>query len=224
VARLHLVGERFLAGGQRIGVRHLENGGDAAKDGRARPGFEVFLVFQARLAEMHLAVDDARQDVQAGAIDRLAGIGRAERSDRGDAAVAHADIALSLPVVIDDGAVLQDQIESLAHAIQSLAARLHPGLRSRHPKASARSESGVMPVHFPKGRSVISVTGEEAEHFLQNLVTCDVAAIPADTARPCALLTPQGKVMFDFLVMPDGSGGYLIDIDTDPGGRFYCAD
>jgi folate-binding protein YgfZ len=71
-----------------------------------------------------------------------------------------------------------------------------------------------MPVHFPKGRSIISVTGEEAEHFLQNLVTCDVAAIPADTARPCALLTPQGKVMFDFLVMPDGSGGYLIDIDT----------
>lgn len=71
-----------------------------------------------------------------------------------------------------------------------------------------------MPVHFPKNRSVISVTGEEAEHFLQNLVTCDLTAIPADTARACALLTPQGKVMFDFLVMADGPEGYLIDIDT----------
>ncbi|QKV18460.1 YgfZ/GcvT domain-containing protein [Oricola thermophila] len=70
-----------------------------------------------------------------------------------------------------------------------------------------------MPLHFPKGRSVISVTGEDAEHFLQNLVTCDVTTIPAGSARACALLAPQGKVMFDFLIMPDGDGGYLIDID-----------
>lgn len=72
-----------------------------------------------------------------------------------------------------------------------------------------------MPVHFPKDRSVISVKGDEAEHFLQNLITCDVENLPNGTARACALLTPQGKVMFDFLVMRDGAGGYLIDIDSD---------
>jgi len=77
-----------------------------------------------------------------------------------------------------------------------------------------------MPVHFPIDRSVISVTGEEAEHFLQNLVTCDVVSIPAGTARACALLTPQGKVMFDFLIMPDGDGGYLIDVDAGLAGDF----
>ena len=77
-----------------------------------------------------------------------------------------------------------------------------------------------MPVHFPSGRSTISVSGEEAEHFLQNLVTCDIEAIPEGVARACALLTPQGKVMFDFLVMPDGAGGYLIDIDSKLAGDF----
>ena len=35
--------------------------------------------------------------------------------------------------------------------------------------------------------------------------------IPDDVARPGALLTPQGKVLFDFLIFRDGAGGYLID-------------
>lgn len=70
-----------------------------------------------------------------------------------------------------------------------------------------------MPVHFPTGRSLISVTGEDATHFLQNLITCDVEKLPEGVARPGALLTPQGKIMFDFLVFRDGDGGFLIDID-----------
>ena len=58
---------------ERVGVGHLEDGRDAAHDRGARPGLEVFLVLGARLAEMDLGVDDARQDVQAGAVDDLAG-------------------------------------------------------------------------------------------------------------------------------------------------------
>jgi folate-binding protein YgfZ len=72
-----------------------------------------------------------------------------------------------------------------------------------------------MPVYFPKDRSVIRVSGAEAEHFLQNLVTCDIDGLGGNEARPCALLTPQGKIMFDFLVLRDGEGGYLIDIRAD---------
>ena len=83
-AALHLVGEGCLGDGQGIGVRHLEHRGDAAHHGAARTGFEVFLVGQARLAEMHLGVDHAGQDVQALAVDHLAGRGlrRARRSRR----------------------------------------------------------------------------------------------------------------------------------------------
>ena len=70
-----------------------------------------------------------------------------------------------------------------------------------------------MPVHFPSGRSLISVSGEEATHFLQNLITCDVEQLPEGTARPGALLTPQGKILFDFLIFRDGDG-FLVDIDS----------
>ena len=71
MAALHLVGEGRLRDGQRVGVRHLEHGGDAAHHGAARAGLEVFLVGQAGLAEMHLGVDHAGQDVQAPAVDHL---------------------------------------------------------------------------------------------------------------------------------------------------------
>ena len=97
VARADLVGERRVARRQRVGVGHLEDRRDAAQHGRARARLEVFLVLEAGLAEMHLAVDDAGQDMQAAAVDRLAGEAGAEIADRRDAAVADADVALALP-------------------------------------------------------------------------------------------------------------------------------
>ena len=80
--RLDLGGERLLGDGQRIGVRHFEHRGDAAHHGAARAGLEVFLVGQPGLAKVHLRVDHAGQDVQALAVDHLAGGGlrRARRS------------------------------------------------------------------------------------------------------------------------------------------------
>ena len=56
------------------------------------------------LAEMHLGVDHAGQDVQALAVDHLAGGGLRQRADRGDPAVGDADIAHALAVLIDHGA------------------------------------------------------------------------------------------------------------------------
>ncbi|NLR71112.1 folate-binding protein YgfZ [Novosphingobium sp. ERN07] len=54
-------------------------------------------------------------------------------------------------------------------------------------------------------------SGEDVAAFLQGLVTNDVkGALPVWTA----LLTPQGKVMFDFLVWPDGFDGLLIDCEA----------
>ncbi|KQT54197.1 aminomethyltransferase [Aureimonas sp. Leaf454] len=49
-------------------------------------------------------------------------------------------------------------------------------------------------------RSLLLVTGEAAPAFLQNLVTSDVDALSVDEVRPSALLTPQGKILFDFLL------------------------
>ena len=55
MAAPHLVGERLGRRGLRVGVGHLEHGRDAAHDGGAGAGFEIFLVVEAGLAEMHLA-------------------------------------------------------------------------------------------------------------------------------------------------------------------------
>ena len=61
----HFVGERLGSRRERLRVGHLEDGGDAAQHGGAAAGLEVFLVLEARLAEMHLGVDHAGQDVEA---------------------------------------------------------------------------------------------------------------------------------------------------------------
>ena len=63
-----LIGEHLRAHRRGLGVRHLEHSGDAAKHGGPAAGFEVFLMLQPRLAEMHLGIDDARKDMQAGGL------------------------------------------------------------------------------------------------------------------------------------------------------------
>ena len=60
------------------------------------------------------------------------------------------------------------------------------------------------------GRAGLSVTGEEAKTFLQGLVAQDLAG---DGPFFTALLAPQGKILFDFFLVPS-DGGYLIDCDA----------
>lgn len=52
-------------------------------------------------------------------------------------------------------------------------------------------------------RAVASVSGPEADTFLGGIVTNDLADICADRAGYGALLTPQGKILFDFIVYRD---------------------
>lgn len=59
-------------------------------------------------------------------------------------------------------------------------------------------------------RSVVRVAGEDARSFLQGLVTCDMAKV-GPAAGFGALLSPQGKILFDFLVV-QGEDGFLFDI------------
>ena len=57
-------------------------------------------------------------------------------------------------------------------------------------------------------RGVVRVSGEDAASFLQGVLTNDVESLGARQARYAALLTPQGKILFDFLVvrLPADSG------------------
>ncbi len=67
----------------------------------------------------------------------------------------------------------------------------------------------TMPAAFLHDRTLIRIGGADAEHFLQNLITIDIEALPAGEARPGALLTPQGKILFDFLISRDGNAFVL---------------
>ncbi len=57
-----------------------------------------------------------------------------------------------------------------------------------------------------EGRALASITGPDATHFLQNLVTCEVEALAPGKAAFGALLTPQGKILFDFFLVRTEEG------------------
>lgn len=64
-------------------------------------------------------------------------------------------------------------------------------------------------------RALISVSGPDAEHFLQNILTTDLDKLAPGAAKPGALLSPQGKILFDFLISRAGPDGFLLDCRAD---------
>jgi tRNA-modifying protein YgfZ len=60
-------------------------------------------------------------------------------------------------------------------------------------------------------RGVLSVRGADSEKLLQGLVTNDLASLAEGEARYAGLLSPQGKILFDFFVVRHGDG-YLLDV------------
>jgi hypothetical protein len=71
-----------------------------------------------------------------------------------------------------------------------------------------------MKAAFLPDRGVVKVSGEDARSFLNGLVTTDVTQLAPSLGRFGALLTPQGKIIVDFLITeaPSGhGGGFLID-------------
>jgi folate-binding protein YgfZ len=60
------------------------------------------------------------------------------------------------------------------------------------------------------GRAIISVQGPEAGHFLHTILTADIDHLADGQASYAALLSPQGKILSDMLVLRQ-AGGFLID-------------
>jgi len=63
-------------------------------------------------------------------------------------------------------------------------------------------------------RGVVKVVGDDARKFLNGLVTCDMSKVSPAAARFTALLTPQGKIIVDFIVAEapaEDGGGFFLD-------------
>jgi tRNA-modifying protein YgfZ len=67
-------------------------------------------------------------------------------------------------------------------------------------------------------RGVVKVAGDEARSFLHGLVSADILELGPGTARFCALLTPQGKIIADLIATEapakDG-GGFFLDVPRE---------
>jgi folate-binding protein YgfZ len=63
-------------------------------------------------------------------------------------------------------------------------------------------------------RGTVKVAGDDARRFLNGLLTVDIAKMTPASARYAALLTPQGKIIADFIVAdadPPGGCDFLLD-------------
>ena len=57
-------------------------------------------------------------------------------------------------------------------------------------------------------RGVVKVSGDDARRFLNGLVTNDMAKVKPGIARFAALLTPQGKIIVDFIIAEADARGW----------------
>ena len=56
---------------------------------------------------------------------------------------------------------------------------------------------------YLENRKVLKVSGLNCVDFLNNILTSDISKLKPLETRPSALLSPQGKVLYDMLVSLD---------------------
>ena len=64
-------------------------------------------------------------------------------------------------------------------------------------------------IYTLEDRGIIYVNGIDAKKFLQNIVTNDVEKITDKSSVFSSLLTPQGKYLFDFIIIKHKNGFFL---------------
>ena len=67
-------------------------------------------------------------------------------------------------------------------------------------------------VYILEDRGLLYLNGENVKEFLQNLITNDIEKVTDEISCFAALLTPQGKYLFDFLIIKH-KGGYFLDCE-----------
>ena len=68
-----------------------------------------------------------------------------------------------------------------------------------------------MPHAILSDRALIRIGGADAAAFLDNLVTCDVHGLRGGEIGAGALLSPQGKIYWSFLIGRDAAG-YVLEV------------
>ncbi len=67
-------------------------------------------------------------------------------------------------------------------------------------------------VYILEDRGLLYINGDDAKEFLQNIITNNIENVKEDNSSFSALLTPQGKYLYDFIIIKHKSG-YLLDCE-----------
>ena len=67
-------------------------------------------------------------------------------------------------------------------------------------------------VYILDDRAILYINGEDTKEFLQNLISNDINKVNNETSCFTSLLTPQGKFLYEFIIVKHKSG-YLIDCE-----------
>ena len=70
----------------------------------------------------------------------------------------------------------------------------------------------VKNVYILDDRAILYINGEDAKNFLQNLISNDINKVSNVNSCFTSLLTPQGKFLYEFIIIKHKSG-YLIDCE-----------
>tara|TARA_A100001037_G_scaffold265037_1_gene256251 strand:- start:54 stop:941 length:888 start_codon:yes stop_codon:yes gene_type:complete len=70
----------------------------------------------------------------------------------------------------------------------------------------------IKSVYILDDRSILYINGDDAKEFLQNLISNDINKVNDSNSCFSSLLTPQGKFLYEFIIVKHKSG-YLIDCD-----------
>ena len=67
-------------------------------------------------------------------------------------------------------------------------------------------------VYILDDRAILYINGEDAKEFLQNLISNDINKVSDANSCFSSLLTPQGKFLYEFIIVKHKSG-YLLDCE-----------
>ena len=75
-------------------------------------------------------------------------------------------------------------------------------------------------VYILEDRGIIYTNGEDVKDFLQNIISNDINKVTDNNSCYASLLTPQGKYLFDFIIVKH-KNGYFLDCEKLNASQLY---
>src|SRR5262249_56322317 len=109
------------------------------------------------------------------------------------------------------GRARDEQIEGFGQGNAFLRLQAHARLNKSLTACKWNTEMSECMAACLSDRAIVRVTGSGARAFLQGLITNDIDKAKPGNAIHAGLLTPQGKILFDFFVVPSADG-FLLEV------------